>query len=102
MNTIHFGIVDLEIYDNVDVEDLFHHDGKFYWYRIVMDNEDDGFKIEDTCGRIMPIGREEADQLGTAIFAVNHIYRAQAEAAKMVAKKTHEALEVAKHFMEGA
>lgn len=100
MTTIHFGIVDLEVYDNVEVESLFHHDGKFYWYRIVMDHEDESFKIEDTCGRMIPLGIEEADQFGTAIFAVNHIYRAQREAKQMVAKKTAEALAVAQHFME--
>lgn len=69
MNTIYFSEADVG-----DDEDLFHHNGRAYYYKLVL--EDDQFVIYDTCNRSIPFDYQSAHGLAQAVKYVDHCTRA--------------------------
>lgn len=54
-----------------ELDSLFYSDGKHFWYRLVF--EEDQIRIEDTCGRMLPISYEHCTDLSKALqFAVRY------------------------------
>ena len=59
---------------DTDDNDLFVHNGKKFYYKLVM--EPDQFVIYDTCNRSIPFDYESAHGLAQAVKYVDHCVRA--------------------------
>ena len=81
----YFGKVNLEEFANVDPMECFMHNGLYYWYKLVV--EDDEFKLMDTCNRMIPFNHECANEFATMGFIVSKYYDAQREAAALIEKR---------------
>lgn len=63
-----FGQVDLKFYNNVDPSELFEHQGKHYWYRAIVNEEQVCFY--DTCNRHFPVSLEDCDSMHMVLALV--------------------------------
>lgn len=63
---IYFG----KVGKNESTEDLFEHEGEYYYYKIVLEN--DQFVIEDTCNRRVPFEYSSTKSLYNAIKYLHH------------------------------
>ena len=68
--------------------ETFEEDGKHYLYSLEITEE--GIVISDTCNRTMPFDKADMKELGTAIFAANTVFTAEAEAEALFAKRLNE------------
>lgn len=98
MMTFYFGKVDLEEYYNVETHTLFQNNGNYYWY--MAETDDDGFKIYDTCDRMMPFDFDSGPALGTVLFAINTVEGARRKAEEEVMKKMREVSAVVEFYNE--
>lgn len=80
--TFYFAEVEQELMDQVDLDGLFQHRGIYYWFRLVL--EEDQFKIEDSCGRIMPIGYEHLGEFSYLVQHLDAIGQIQREADRKI------------------
>lgn len=92
----YFGPVPVDAFD--DEIYFLSEQGRRYFYKIVMDR--DLFYIHDTCGRMMPVDREFVGGMGTAMFGVSQLYKADTDASKLFERKYQEISQLMLHFTE--
>lgn len=93
---IYFGKVDLEEFSDVPTKDLFENNGKYYWYKAVI--EEDQICFFDTCGRNFPIANEHINQTDMALFAAGQLHDAREQGRKAILKAEQRVLQLMKHW----
>lgn len=77
-----FGRVDsdtLNLMSNDELDNLFYNqDGEAFWFVVELD--EDGFVISDTCGRLMPIDFTQVKEFAAMAMAVSTVYKASEDA----------------------
>ncbi len=73
---------DLEISGTAE---FFEKDGNYYYYKLVCNDE--GFVIEDTCGRYLPLDKDCANEFATMGFVVSKYFDAHKEAESLLSKR---------------
>jgi len=66
-DSFYFGEVDP---DYGDTSDTFQHNGKYWYYRVDVDTEDDSFNICDTCDRMVPFALSDIEGLKKIVDAM--------------------------------
>jgi len=93
---IYFGEINLATYPLDTIEDPYEFKGKYYWYEMTVD--EDGITVRDTCGRYIPIDRNDCKAFGTALFVANGIFDAVDAGQALTDSRVREVVEVANHF----
>lgn len=75
--------------DNVDdIDTLFKCNDKYYYYKFEVD--EDGFRLMDTVGRMVPMDFSAAQDLGMAVFGVNQYLKAMEDSNKLFNSRMNE------------
>ena len=92
-----FSPVDAGDHGYLETEDLFN-DGfdNLYFYRVEADEE--GFRIFDTCGRMIPMDRTDIKNFSNAMFGVSRFYAALDAAEDLFDKRMAETLQLMEFF----
>ena len=93
----YFSKVDMADHDYLETADLFN-DGfdNLYFYKVEANEE--GFRIFDTCGRMVPFDRADMKTFANAMFGVSRFYGALDAAEDLFDKRMSETLQLMSFF----